>query len=936
MSSNQLQRLVRSTVLVSLLVSASGVWCADAGKAAEYYENGLSRFEAGDRAGAIIQLQNALQENGNLLSAHVLLAKALLEDLQLSAAEAALDKAMTLGVSPSEVAVPRARLLSALGRHAELLDKVTAEGVSGADRTEVLTLRAKAHATLGDEDAAMRGFEVAIATNRGDEKPYVELIPYLMQLGRLDEAQTALDTLEVIQPDAASTWNLKASMFHVRGRLDDALEAYSKALEAEPRHVDARIARASIYLDAKNLDATRQDLNFLRELVPEEPRANYLGAVLAGLEDDSSEVRQRLTAVAERIDALPGEYVSASEQLLMLGALAHHGLNVSVKAKSYLDRLLARYPSNLAARKLLAGIYLDERDSVRAMRTIEPVLRAKPNDPQALLLMGRAHLIDKRFTQANRYLEQAADSVKDDPRSLAALGFGLIGAGSQADGLARLEEAFRLDPANGAVGMVLATAHMRQGEHDRAIAVAQSLVDSNPDDLIALNLLGAIHAAKGDIAAAQSAYERALAVDAGFVPAQLNLARLEMARQRFESARVRLEDMSKTYPNDGRIYYEMGRLAGMQGDMAGAINALRTAVAKDRRDPQASLALVDALWAERRFSEALSVAKEAALRHRDDMAVIATLARAHQLAGDTAAARSVLREMTRLAEFDPAAQVRIGRMYMDVGAPDDAEYNVRKARTASPDFEPALALAVEIAIAKDDAGEARKRLAQLQAVAPKHPDIPGYEARVAWLGGEREVALKLFRRAYEVSPSPSSAMALARANFEAANVAAAIAVLKRDIKRQPSASVRRALIELLMRERQWAEARDQLTALIEGGVRDANVLNLLATVYFELGDGQAMATAEEARRLAPNDPLVADTLGWIKLHAGDVSGALNLLRDARLRDPSNREIRFHLAKALQAAGRIDDARKELEFALKGEQAFPGRSQALELKQALTQ
>ena len=70
------------------------------------------------------------------------------------------------------------------------------------------------------------------------------------------------------------------------------------------------------------------------------------------------------------------------------------------------------------------------------------------------------------------------------------------------------------------------------------------------------------------------------------------------------------------------------------------------------------------------------------------------------------------------------------------------------------------------------------------------------------------------------------------------------------------------------------------------------------------------------------------------LQAGQTDRALQLLRDARLREPGNPEIRYHLAVVLAQTGRKTEAREELEAALKGNPVFESASDAQVLLKTL--
>jgi tetratricopeptide (TPR) repeat protein len=68
--------------------------------------------------------------------------------------------------------------------------------------------------------------------------------------------------------------------------------------------------------------------------------------------------------------------------------------------------------------------------------------------------------------------------------------------------------------------------------------------------------------------------------------------------------------------------------------------------------------------------------------------------------------------------------------------------------------------------------------------------------------------------------------------------------------------------------------------------------------------------ATEAARLAPGNFVARKVLGQIKLQAGDATGAIAELEEARTLEPSSPSVRFHLARAYQRAGRTADAERE--------------------------
>jgi Flp pilus assembly protein TadD len=108
------------------------------------------------------------------------------------------------------------------------------------------------------------------------------------------------------------------------------------------------------------------------------------------------------------------------------------------------------------------------------------------------------------------------------------------------------------------------------------------------------------------------------------------------------------------------------------------------------------------------------------------------------------------------------------------------------------------------------------------------------------------------------------------------------------------------------------------------------LLNNLANILLKQGDRKAVEYAERAHKLAPQDPRIGDTLGWALARNGQVDAGLRYLRDARLRDPNNAEVRYHLAAALALAGRREEARQELEQVFRSGATFDGVADARKL------
>jgi cellulose synthase operon protein C len=96
---------------------------------------------------------------------------------------------------------------------------------------------------------------------------------------------------------------------------------------------------------------------------------------------------------------------------------------------------------------------------------------------------------------------------------------------------------------------------------------------------------------------------------------------------------------------------------------------------------------------------------------------------------------------------------------------------------------------------------------------------------------------------------------------------------------------------------------------------DADTLAGYAQMLHRLNDPKALATAEKAMKMQPDNAAFAGLYGSMLASKGDLEGGIRIMREARLREPGDGIIRWNLASALAKAGRKAEARDELRAAL---------------------
>lgn len=922
--------------LVSLCLLALGlsptVFAADAGS---YYEDALRRYERKDMAGAVIQLKNALQRDGALLAAQLLLGRVLLDQGDAIGAEQALAKAVKLGANRAEVLPHLARALAAQTKYRDILERVPADDLPPEPHLTVLLLRIEAHTELGQYAQATADLASARALKPGSSAVTLAEAHLAFRQRDLARASALAEQAARQAPGEVAAWFSWGSYLHARGDLDSALAKYDKALALVPTHIEALIARAGIYVDRRRDADALADIQAIRRLEASEPRMNYLRAVLLARQGQTTEATQALREVVAIVDAIPPDIARRRGQLLLMGGLAHYGLGQYEKTVPYLDNYLQINPGHAGARKLLATLRMAFSRPQDAIALLEPVVRAEPRDGDAASLLASAYTATGQFQKAAPLLERALRSAADPTPVKAELGFARIGAGQLAEGLKLLEESFRANPRNARVGMALAALKLRNGEPKAAVDIAQKLLQADDRNAAAWNLLGAASVAANDRAGARRAYQRALELAPRERAARLNLARLDTAEGKLDAARAQLLALHKTYPKAPEVPLELARVERAAQRKEDTYRWLEKSLALAPDNLAATQLLVDMLLADRQAERALTVVRTTETRQPENLDVLLLLARVQIAAGKAQDARTALARASKLAGFDPDWQLKIARMQMAAGHRDGAVFALEKALTDGARHAEAEAYLGEIEAMSGQIERANARLAKLRAQFGETAAALRLKADIDFSRKAYREAAEGYRAALAKAPGTDTVLRAYRATVLSAGHAKGAELLAAWSARHPhDLGARRALAEAELAAGRLPQARAAYEQLLtRSGDNDAETLNNLAIILQRMNDAGALAMAERAQRAAPNDAAINDTLGWLLVQAGKLEPGLRFLREARLRDPSSPDIRYHLAYALRRAGRHAEARSELDEALRSP-AFESRALAQALRNEL--
>ena len=898
---------------------------------ARLYEDALSRFDKKDMPGTIVQLKNALKIERSNLSVQLLLAKALLANGDLVQADVAFSEALRLGVNRAEVVVPMARASINQGKPQAVLDgpQFAIGGLPVGIQYQLLLMKAAAAGDLGDARAALKFIDDARAVDAVDPGTWLSEVPIRIRARQHREALAAADKAAALAPNAPEPQYSRGEALHVQGNLQGALASYDKVLTINPAHVEARVARAGLLIDLQRMQDAARDLAELGRIAPKEPRSAYLKSLIAEREGKTAEAKAALNEITALLDPVPIEFLRYRPQMLMLGGLAHYGLNQREKAKPYLEILQRLQPASTVS-KLLANIYLSEKNVDRAIEALDAYLKASPDDSQAMLLLASAHMSQGRYPRATQIMQDALKR-RDDPALRTALGLSMVGGGRFTDAVGELEASLKKDPNQLQAGSALVSLYLQGNQVAKAMRIADNLAKQHGNNAGVQNLLGTAKLRNNDAAAARAAFEQASKIDPVYLAPQVNLARLDIDAKNLDAAAARL---SPILAKDGKnldVLSVLAIVAERRGQVDEAQRLLEKAEDHSGIDNvQPGLALLEFHMRQGKPEQAREALKRLTSKAPEALPVLMAVGRISLANNDATGARTALSRAASTASYNAPLLVQIAVMQLQAGHLQGAAYSLDKALQERPEYAPAQALRADVDIRQGEPGKAEQRARQLLAKLPKLGLGQSILGDVANARGQREVALDAYRRAHQLDQNSDSLLRVYRATYRADPTAAA-RLAEQWLKARPTdVAVRRAVADGYLVAGDSGAARAAYESLLKTTPDDAEALNNLANVLIALKDPGALRAAESALAKKPGAAHIIGTAGWAAFKAGQTERSVQLLRDARLRDPNNADTRYFLGAVLASMGRSAEAREELGFAAKGGRGFVHQKEAEQL------
>ncbi|MCU7850837.1 MAG: PEP-CTERM system TPR-repeat protein PrsT [Candidatus Thiodiazotropha sp. (ex Monitilora ramsayi)] len=917
-----LRFLILWVLISALFISGCNLFTSNE----ERFRKAVEHQEKGELSAATIEFKNIIKSDPEHAQARWQLGKTYLKMNDGLSAKKELLRARSLGISDAALvtALAKAYLLTTEPEEAlRLLD----ETPSLPKDAENLSLRGEVELALGRAKAAKKSFQSSLAADPTYIRARYGLIR--LALSEKSNSEAAQQIAKVLEADENDFQGLiyKAEMELNKGDPQAAITAYNQALKSSD-NTFVRIGLARAYLAVSNTIEADKQLEAVAEKDPNNLVVRYLKAVSAHQRGDLSTAKSLLLEV---VGKAPEHYPS----LLLLGSV-HFNLAEYEQAINNLIRYLAHDETHVRAKKVLAQSYVKLGDLDRAIERLESAADTTPNDPELIMMLGNLYTGKGDYATGQSYYDKAmklAPGVKEIETRMA---INRWASGDHDQAIAELNTIVDSDQSYLPAEMALITAHMKSKDYPQALDTARKLIDKRPDMPTAYAMAAAAQEAMGAKAEAVSYLEKSVQVDPQYMSGYLLLARMAQAEGDVAQARNHLESALAQKPNAEKALLMLATLEEQEGNKEQASKLVEQARVGNPKAITPRILLANAAFRQGKLDEARELAEETLEIAPVNTSALLLLAELEQAAGDDSAA---LKVYDKLLDANP--QMIDGRMkkatlQAKLGDLTGAQRSLEKVLAQDSTHMAAQWALGGIALKQgkpEKAAEHAKRL-----IADHAESAAGYSLKGDVLMSQKkyEKALPAYREAFTRSEGRLSMFKVSQALRAMGRTQESQTLMSQWLEKRPEDLVTRlSYATQLQSQGDDEKAIDQYQRILKQQPDHVVAMNNLAWLYHSQGSTEnALALAEQAYKAAPTVPGVIDTYGWILVNNNQVDAGLKLLEEANAKQPTDLDIRYHLAAAHARAGNSARAKRELTEILASKKAFSEQQSASQLLDSL--
>jgi tetratricopeptide (TPR) repeat protein len=521
-------------------------------------------------------------------------------------------------------------------------------------------------------------------------------------------------------------------------------------------------------------------------------------------------------------------------------------------ALALLEKHVQRNPKNAQAVNAL-GLHHARARNEAAMKEAIGRFQNAANFPYGFALTGDFYALINQPDEALRWYAEGLKTRPNERLECLKRQANLLSfMGRKGEALQSVEEILKIEPKDENSLALKGRLNLETGKDpEGTLKQFAALTTQSPDNPLYHLYYGRALIMKNDLEAARRELASAIRLKPDLLDAHALNIELQLQQRQFGDAHTAIDELARVEPNNPRLAVWRAAAFQGQGNLGPAREQMTAALKANPNSPDALLQNGLLLVAEKRYAEADAIFRKFYVPGQ----------------GDTRPLEGLVASRLSQNQFDGA----LGLLKAELD------------RNPSPNIRLAYASAATRAARYDLALEQYR---QFIAADPKSPDFHLRVGEILQLKGDFAGAAKSFEAAKALLPATSTQADsyLAFAHMNAGNNNDAIKLYRQIVAKSP----------------------DDL-------VSSNNLAYLLAESGQDLNE--AYALVQKVQQRMPNEPSVADTVGWVLFKRGMHDTALQVFSGLVKKAPAVSAFRYHYAHVLLQKGDRAEARTQLQNAL---------------------
>lgn len=773
-------------------------------------------------------------------------------------------------------------------------------------------------------------------SNNRKNKHLEKGIAYLAD-NNTEKARIEFKNVMQIDPKFAEVYYYMGRLEEKNKQLSKALAFYNGAIELEPDYLEAKVSAAKIYLVAGTKSHIEKSSSILDEVLQNDPGNPEARLILSTIDYKSGKQEKAIND----IEALLDEHVDMLEAISLLATI-YSSRGELQKALNVLEKGINKNSNDIPLRMSYAKLLSSSNNNSAAERQLEEIIRIKPEDYSFRIALSRFYTFNKQIDKAESVLRKAINDKSDDAeRYLKFIEF-ISDNDSAAEAEVQLKAFIVNNPSMYELQFSLYEMYQGLGENNKAKKILEEIIKNrfyDKEGVRARLKLSELFLSENDLSISKSLVDAVLVDYPSDNDALLISGKIQVLNNDLPSAINSFRSVLKNQPENTEVSFLLANAHYLNKSHDLAENVLKRSIESAPKDSKAYLNYAQYLFNNNKFEESYAVLDKSLGLFSSDYELMEVLISISDKIKSDPKKIKLLNVMQKKYPKLGESYIKKGKNYLSSKKYSNALIEFEKAYIAMTEKTQSLELVVKTYLEERRFDNAITRLNSAADEMPKSA-LPYHLLGVVFKSmGDIEKAQENFTHAIEINSTwLVPYMALSTLYVDNNEIKNAINVYQKAINNNLNIHVvKMKLAELYVSQEDYQSAAKLYEEILSTNPRNLMVINKLALLLVDTMPDKV--NLERALQLVNKftgmkQPVFKDTLGWVYVKTGETDKAIAVLEEVVNSSPSIVLYKYHLAVALNNAGKFERAKSLLTQVIESDQEFLNRQSAVQLLKQL--